>query len=247
MTKNSTLYFGETEEYAVIKFINSIDINERNYIYNTTLKTPFEKMIRCILKKYPIYLGNSTVKELEIAALSHLIDKISKYNPECVTKKETKTKAFSYCQSIIKNYFMDYSIKTYNERKISVNYDDYMDVCDEKMKIINNDNLDLKKDEDKLDTLVSNTINTIEIKINDNKSKLKRNDILVGNTIINVLRNWKTLFYEDLNSDLNAKNLQKNKILNYMQSCTGLTMKDIRKSIKRSFRQLYLIQKEICL
>lgn len=235
MPENSIPYFGEKEEQAVINFINSDSLEERNTIYNNILKDPFKKMIQSILRKYPIHIGNYSMYEVESDALVHLIDKMNKFNPDTITKKGNKTKAYSYCQTIVRNYFRDHGRKTYNEKKTNLNYDDYVDVFD------NDDQFSYELNDsesfDKLELLINGTIIKIEEEMSNKKITLKKNDIIVGNAIINILKNWKMLFLDD-------SSFQKNNILFFIREQTGLTTKDIRSSIK-SFKKLYLYEKDI--
>ena len=76
MRKNETRepYFAEREEQAVIDYINSDSLEEKNQIYNEILIEPFRKMIQSILRKYPIHIGNYDMAEVESNALTHLIE-----------------------------------------------------------------------------------------------------------------------------------------------------------------------------
>ena len=51
-------YFAEKEEQAVIDYISSDSLEEKNRIYNVVLIEPFRKMTQSILRKYPIHIGN---------------------------------------------------------------------------------------------------------------------------------------------------------------------------------------------
>jgi hypothetical protein len=241
MTNNNT-YFGKIEEQAVIDFINSESIEERNNIYNNVLKKPFNKMICSILRKYPIHIGNFSVYELETDALVHLIDKVSKFNPDAITKKGNKTKAYSYCQTIVRNYFRDHSVKSYNENIRNLNYDDYTDKCDEKYYEI--DSEEYLNNITDIEVLISSIIKKIELKLSKDQCLLNENEIIVGTTLIHILNNWQTLFIEDdYSRDCNNGGCQKNKILQYLKTNTGLSMKKLRNCIKKTFNSIYLIEK----
>ena len=102
-TKNNIPYFAKREEQAVIDYINSNSSEEKNRIYNEILIEPFRKMIQSILRRYPIHIGNYSMEEVEENALTHLIEHMVKFDPNKITKKGIKTKAYSYCQTIIRN------------------------------------------------------------------------------------------------------------------------------------------------
>jgi len=238
----SKQYFGEKEEQAVIDYINSDSLEEKNKIYNEILIEPFRKMIQSILRRYPIHIGNYDMEEVESNALTHLIEHMIKFNPNKITKSGSKTKAFSYCQTIIRNYYKDHSKKSYNEKKTNLNFDDYVD------EINNNRNFTYEmelENQHQLEKLIKSVVDKIEDKI-DNDPTMKKNEILVGDAIANVLKNWQILFMEDSpdgNYDKRVTNkFAKNKILLYLKEQTGLSTKEIRIGIK-PFKEIYFFEK----
>ena len=244
MVKNekNTLYFAEREEQAVIDYINSDSQEEKNQIYNEILIEPFRKMIQSILRRYPIHIGNYSMDEVESDALKHLIEHMVKYNPNKITKSGQKTKAYSYCQTIIRNYYKDHSKKSYNEKKINLSYDDYVD------EIENNDEYIYEmelNEQQQLEQLINTVIKKIEDRI-DNDENIKKNEIIVGDAIVNVLKNWHVLFMEDSPDGKYNKRITnkfaKNKILFFLKEQTGLSTKEIRLAIK-PFKEIYFLEK----
>ena len=75
---------------------------------------------------------------------------------------------------------------------------------------------------------------------------MKRNEIIVGDAIVNVLKNWQVLFMEDTPEGKYNKRVTnkfaKNKILLYLKEQTGLSTKEIRIGIK-PFKEIYFLQK----
>jgi hypothetical protein len=187
-------------------------------------------------------LGNYTIKEVEWFALSHLMEQIVKFNPEMITKKGNKTKAFSYCQTIVRNYCKDHGKKNYNEKKTNLFYDDFVDEIDEKNEF--QYEMDVPENNE-LDKLIKNVTNKIQEKIDDIEN-IKRNEIVVGEAIINVLNNWHLLFLEETPEGKYNKKVTnkyaKNKILLYLKELTNLSTKDIRISLK-PFKDLYFLEK----
>lgn len=240
--KKPTHYFAEKEEQAVIDYINSDSLEEKNRIYNEILIEPFRKMIQSILRRYPIHIGNYDMEEVESNALTHLIEHMVKFNPNKVTKSGVKTKAFSYCQTIIRNYYKDHSKKSYNEKKINLSFDDYVDEI--------NDNIEYTyemelENQQQLERLINSVVEKIEDLI-DNDPTIKKNEILVGDAIANVLKNWHVLFMEDSPDGKYEKRITnkfaKNKILLFLKEQTGLTTKEIRIGIK-PFKEIYFMEK----
>lgn len=240
--KSKQPYFADREEQAVIDYINSNSASEKNYIYNNILREPFRKMIQSILRRYPIHIGSYEMEDVELYALSHLIEHMVKYDPDRITKSGGKTKAFSYCQTIVRNYFKDWGKKTYAEKKINLNYDEYVDEIDQRDDFLYEMESD---DHNLLDRLIDNIIFEIEEKINV-QNNLKKNEIVVGEAILNVLRNWELLFLEDspegkYNKKVTNK-FAKNKILLFLKEQTSLTTKEIRIAMK-PFKKIYFIEK----
>ncbi|RLF55875.1 MAG: hypothetical protein DRN27_10160 [Thermoplasmata archaeon] len=278
-----TPYFAEKEEQAVINYINSDSLEEKNKIYNEILIEPFRKMIESILRRYPIHIGNYDMNEVESNALTHLIEHMVKYKPYIIERKFIestnekwfklglkyrfiyfkdaneklneidmtddgyiyrifKSRAFSYCQTIIRNYYKDHSKKSYNEKKINLNFDDYVDEI--------NDNIEHTyememENQHQLENLINGVVKKIEDRI-DNDPVIKKNEILVGDAIANVLKNWQILFMEDSPQGRYEKRVTnkfaKNKILLYLKEQTGLNTKEIRIGIK-PFKEIYFIEK----
>jgi hypothetical protein len=85
----------------------------------------------------------------------------------------------------------------------------------------------------------------LEIKTN---TLLKKNEIIVGEAIISILFNWKTLFNEEITEDNDGKqstsNFRKNKMLLLLKEQTRLTTKDIRDSIK-NYKSIYYLTKKM--
>ena len=235
-------YFAEREEQAVINYINSNSAQEKNKIYNEILLEPFRKMIQSILRRYPIHIGNYEMEEVESNALTHLIEHMVKFNPDKITKSGNKTKAFSYCQTIIRNYYKDHSKKSYTEKKVNLSFDDYVDEINENIEYTYELEVDTHQ---QLEKLIKTVINKIEDRIN-NDTTMKKNEVVVGDAIINVLKNWHLLFMEDSPDGKYNKRITnkfaKNKILLFLKEQTQLSTKEIRIAIK-PFKEIYFIEK----
>ncbi len=279
--ENNAPYFAEKEERAVLEYIKSNSLEEKNRIYNEILIEPFRKMIQSILRRYPIHIGNYDMNEVESNALTHLIEHMIKYRPfiieinKCGTIKWTKldinnrfwfikeandklnslvleddinnyrifySKAFSYCQTIIRNYYKDHSKKSYTEKKINLSFDDYADEINENHEYSYEIELE---NQHQLEKLINCVISKIEIKI-DTDTIMKKNEIIVGDAIVNVLKNWQVLFMEDSPDGRYNKRITnkfaKNKILFFLKEQTSLSTKEIRIAIK-PFKDIYFIEK----
>jgi hypothetical protein len=235
-------YFAEREEKAVLDYINSNSAEVKNKIYNEILLEPFRKMIQSILRRYPIHIGNYDMDEVESNALTHLIEHMVKFNPDKITKSGNKTKAFSYCQTIIRNYYKDHSKKSYTEKKINLCFDDYVDEINENIEYTYEMEIESHQ---QLEKLINTVIEKIEDKINCDTT-MKRNEVVVGDAIANVLKNWHILFMEETPEGKYNKRVTnkfaKNKILFFLKEQTGLSTKEIRIAIK-PFKEIYFLEK----
>jgi hypothetical protein len=274
-------YFAEREEQAVLDYILSDSLEEKNDIYNQILIEPFRKMIQSILRRYPIHIGNYGMEEVEQNALTHLVDHMVKYKPFIIERKNDvgekwdkmpdtyrfifiedankklevlinngdgrkyrlfKARAFSYCQTIIRNYYKDHSKKSYGEKKINLSFDDYIDEINENIEYTYEMEME---SQEQLEKLINAVIEKIEDRI-DNDLTIKKNEALVGDAIANVLKNWQVLFMEDSPEGKYEKRVTnkfaKNKILLYLKEQTGLTTKEIRIGIK-PFKEIYFLEK----
>jgi hypothetical protein len=238
----NNMYFGEKEEKAVFDYNVSDSFDEKNKIYNEILRTPFKKMIESIIRRYPIHLGCYDITDVENNALSHLIEHMIKFDPNRIGKKGNKTKAYSYCQTIVRNYFKDHSKKTYLDKKINLFFDDYIDDVEAKddylVEIDNSEN-------NEMECFLQGLIDKIQDTIETNKL-LKQSEIIVGEAVINILNNWHILFLEETpigkyNKKVTNK-FAKNKIILYLKELTNLSTKDIRQSLK-PFKDLYFLEK----
>jgi len=152
------------------------------------------------------------------------------------------SKAFSYCQTIIRNYYKDHSKKSYTEKKVNLSFDDYVDEINENIEYTYELEVDTHQ---QLEKLIKTVINKIEDRIN-NDTTMKKNEVVVGDAIINVLKNWHLLFMEDSPDGKYNKRITnkfaKNKILLFLKEQTQLSTKEIRIAIK-PFKEIYFIEK----
>lgn len=240
--KKKELYFGDEQEIAVIKYGIASTWEEKNLLYETYLRKPFQIMIESIIRRYPITLGKYNIGEVENLALSHLIENMILYDPNRELKSGNKPKAYSYCQTIVRNFFRGHSKDSCKDILINQNFDDHVDDVESK------DDFSYEMDRtsaNQYGELLLNIVSGINNEILENKS-LNKNDISVGYAIINLLNNWEELFPEELPDNeaykVTTKKYFKNKINLILKEETRLESKDIRISIKQ-FKSLYSLEK----
>lgn len=236
------MYFSDREEKAVVDYINTDSVDEKHRIYNEILQSPFQKMVETILRRYPIHIGNYDIYEIEANAMSHLVEHMIKFNPQKITKSGEKAKAFSYCQTIVRNYYKDHSKRSYGEVKTNLPWEDFSDEINKKREF--SYELD-EHSSNELEILIKLVTEKMRERI-DADVGLKKNEIIVGEAIINVLEHWHILFLEDSpDGKYNKKvtnNFAKNKILQFLKEQTRLTTKEIRMSMK-PYKEIYYLEK----
>lgn len=216
-------YFDVVEEFAVVKFLESNDQEERNKIFNEFLRAPLYQMTEAIIKTYKLNRAGMSIEEQIDDTLTFLLIKFDKYNPE------RGTKAYSYYQTIVKNYLVLElkSEKKARDRKIS--YEDISSSLEE------SDKFSYELEEEKMETfdfinvIVSGIKNELE-----NGKKIKINEEKVGYALIDILENWEKIISKEEKSNI----LAKNKVLFEIREYTFLNSKEVTTALKR-FKKLY--------
>ncbi|MFW6219879.1 MAG: hypothetical protein ACOC33_03485 [bacterium] len=163
-------------------------------------------------------------------------------NDDNVEYRIFNSKAFSYCQTIVRNYFKDWGKRNYSDTKTNLNFEEYVDEINDRTEYL----YEMEEgDEHVLEKLINVIVDRINDKI-ENDPNVKENEIIVGDAIINVLKNWHVLFTEESpNGNYNKKvtnKFAKNKILLLLKEQTDLSTKEIRAAIK-PFKDIYFFEK----
>lgn len=225
--RTNDLYFGPDQEDAVVRFLESDDIIERNDIYNKFLRYPIEKMVESIIRTYKLYRKSITFEELHTDTISFLITKADKF------EAEQGKKAYSYYGTICKNYLIGMLQRDDRGLKQFSSYEENYDSFE------SDENLSYTIDGD--DLVLGEFIDRIILEIEhelaedyQDKKKLSDNEIKVGRCLIDMLDKWETVF-DDMNG---GAKYNKNQVLETMRNYTKLSTKDIRVSMKR-FKVMY--------
>lgn len=244
--KNIEFYFGPIQENAVIDYIRTDSAQEKDKIYNTYLAEPFRIMKESILRRYPAHIGNHNIGDVEHDALTHLLEQMVKFNPDAPTKTGKPTKAFSYCGTIMRNYYINHSKNSYSDKTNIMNFDDYFEENADNEKHCYYIEEELEQ-ENSIQKLIKLIINKIETRITNENIELTEDEIIVGEAIIMILENWNILFIEDMGDGRYLRNTSnkftKNKILLYLREITGMSTKDIRFAM-RGFKDMYFLEKD---
>lgn len=239
--KEKEYYFAEKEEQAVKDYQKAETQSERNSIYEKSLHKPLEKLISAIVRKYPKFIGNCGIEELQERILIHIYDNLLNFNPDRIGKNGQLAKAYSYFGTLANNYYKTHSSKT---NAVENRNDDITQYNPDLLEEYIVEHYDPEVDEkvDVLEKALQDTIEVIQIEVDINK-KLKVNEIKVGNSIIFLLSNYKEYFIDDINGKVEYTKkgkikktkytniYTKNKIFYILREISGLNSKDFRLSL----------------
>jgi hypothetical protein len=216
-------YFDVREEEAVRKFLIAESSYEKNKIYNQFLRSPLDKMISSIIRRYKLYRKDMDFEEIHTDTHSFLMTKVDKFKPD------KNKKAYSYFGTICKNYLMGQIIKDQKETNRKISYEDISSSLEERP------DLTYRIDDDVIET--DHVINEYlsELKIYIESEQLNDNEKKLGYALIDLFDNYETIFSGADNNKFN-----KNVILLSLREMTNLSTKEIRSSIKR-FKKLYIV------
>ena len=219
---NKNNYFDIREEEAVINYINSEDYREKEYIYNTFLKDPLDKMIDSIIRRYKLYRKDMDYSDLHTDTHFFLMTKVDKFKPD------KNKKAYSYFGTICKNYLMGQIQKDQREMNRKISYEDISTTLENRPDLIyyiENEDIDAEK----IINIFLEDLKTYvqDVKLNDSEMKL-------GQSLIELFNNYGNIFIGNDNNKFN-----KNIILLSLREMTNLSTKEIRLYLKK-YKTLYL-------
>ena len=219
--RTQKIYFGEDQEKAVVRYLESESDDERNKIFNEYLREPLIIMVESIIRRYKLYRKDMEFEEIHTDTMSFLITKINKFDH---TKN---TKAYSYFGTICKNYLMGAIQKDTKEQNRQVSYDDISSDIEESpllSYVIDEHVIDYR------DVIIKLTMNLEEFVENQN---LSDNERKLGYALHEIFNNFDKIFQVGDGNKFN-----KNLILLSLREMTSLSTKEIRISLKR-FKKLY--------
>ena len=220
--RTQKIYFGEDQEKAVVRYLESIDEAERNKIFNEYLREPLIIMVESIIRRYKLYRKDMEFEEIHTDTMSFLITKINKFDH---TKN---TKAYSYFGTICKNYLMGAIQKDTKEQNRQVSYDDISSDFE--------DSKDLSYVIDEFVIDYSSVITKLTIDLEnfvEKEKNLSDNERKLGYALLEIFSNFDKIFQVGDGNKFN-----KNLILLSLREMTSLSTKEIRVSLKR-YKKLY--------
>jgi hypothetical protein len=103
------MYFTQETEDFIIKYNFATDTHEREEIYNTKIKYPFEKLVENIFNTFKFSYFETGPLDVQKETVSHLVSNMHKF-------EAGKGKAFSYFSIIAKHYLIALNNSTYKRR-----------------------------------------------------------------------------------------------------------------------------------
>lgn len=219
--RTQKVYFGEDQEKAVVKYLESSDEAERNKIFNEYLREPLVIMVESIIRRYKLYRKDFEFEDLHTDTMSFLITKINKFDH---TKNH---KAYSYFGTICKNYLMGAIQKDTKETNRSVSYEDISEDIESRVDFsytIDDYHIDYTEVIVNLTTKLEDFVENEDL--TDNEKKL-------GYALLEIFSNFEMIFQIGDGNKFN-----KNLILLSLREMTSLSTKEIRISLKK-FKNLY--------
>lgn len=222
----SNVYFGEREEKAVVDYINSIDVVERERIFNEILKPAFKIMVESIIRRYSLMPPDEEFNDTFNDTMSFLMTKIKCFDPT------TNHKAYSYCGTICKNYLL-LKLTQYSKRvKRNVSYDTPEDtlqntITDEidRPDIESSDERDVFIDD--LMECAAKKTREMSMSAKEGNHELTETDRKVGRAVTYLLRHWNEVF-----EDMGSNKFNKSSVILYIQDMTNLPSRDVKRSLK---------------
>jgi len=219
--RTQKIYFGEDQEKAVIRYIETESEEEKNKIFNEYLKEPLEIMVESIIRRYKLYRKDFVFHDLHTDTMSFLITKINKFD-------QTKNhRSYSYFGTICKNYLMGSIQKDTKDFNRTVSYEDISSSIEE--------DPDLSYVIDVTPIDYKDVINRLVIKLTEfmENEKLTENEEKLGYALIEIFMNFDKIFQIGEGNKFN-----KNLILLAIREMTSLSTKEIRIALKK-YRKIY--------
>lgn len=101
----SKIYFPVTVENAIIRYNTSTGSLDREYIYQSEIHKPLNKLVENVMHTFKFYNYDSTYADLKHETIVYLHERLYNYNP-------TNGKAFSYFTIVTRNYLIARSKET---------------------------------------------------------------------------------------------------------------------------------------
>lgn len=219
--KTSENYFDVREEFAVRMYLTASTFDEKNKIYNDFLRSPLDKMISSIIRRYKLYRKDMDFNEIHVDTHSFLMTKVEKFVPS----KEKK--AYSYFGTICKNYLMGQILKDQKETNRKISYEDISSDLENDPDLVYHLDIEPEGESNYIPQLLELIKTTLE------EDELNENEYKLGLALVDIFDKYEEIFPATDNNKFN-----KNVILLSIREMTNMSTKEIRASMKK-YKKLY--------
>ena len=154
-SNKSNYYFTQEKEDAIVLYNASSDPVFRSRLFSKELYYPFYKMIENIIHTFKFYyMDVESVEDLKHEVMAVIVEeKLGGFNPE------NGAKAFSYFQTIIKRWLIQYNNNNYKKLKQIGSFDEIHDSYESSIEDINTRKIPIAK---MVDSFVENCYDNFE-------------------------------------------------------------------------------------
>ena len=220
--KLTTNYFDVREEDAVKAYLIAETKQEKDSIYNEFLRSPLDKMIESIIRRYKLYRKDMTYIDIHADTHSFLMTKVDKFKPA------KNKKAYSYFGTICKNYLMGQILKDQKEMNRKISYEDISATLENRPDMV------YYLEFEKIDAEKIIDIFLVDLKKYIEKNNLPDNETKMGYALIDLFDDYGNIFIGNDNNKFN-----KNIVLLTLREMTNLNTKEIRTCLKK-YKTVYL-------
>ena len=220
--KLTTNYFDVREEDAVKAYLIAETKQEKDSIYNEFLRSPLDKMIESIIRRYKLYRKDMTYNDIHADTHSFLMTKVDKFKPA------KNKKAYSYFGTICKNYLMGQILKDQKEMNRKISYEDISATLENRPDMV------YYLEFEKIDAEKIIDIFLVDLKNYIEKNDLPDNERKMGHALIDLFDDYGNIFIGNDNNKFN-----KNIVLLTLREMTNLNTKEIRTCLKK-YKTVYL-------
>ena len=220
--KLTTNYFDVREEDAVKAYLIAETKQEKDSIYNEFLRSPLDKMIESIIRRYKLYRKDMTYIDIHADTHSFLMTKVDKFKPA------KNKKAYTYFGTICKNYLMGQILKDQKEMNRKISYEDISATLENRPDMV------YYLEFEKIDAEKIIDIFLVDLKNYIEKNNLPDNETKMGYALIDLFDDYGNIFIGNDNNKFN-----KNIVLLTLREMTNLNTKEIRTCLKK-YKTVYL-------
>ena len=126
--KNKNYYFTQGTEDAIIKYNTTSDPVLRDRIFTQEIYYPFYKLVENLIHTFKFYYTDvDDIEDLKLEIVSVLVEeKIHRFDAT------NGAKAFSYFQTIVKRWLINYNNRNYKKLKQVGSFDEFLDSYESK-------------------------------------------------------------------------------------------------------------------